>query len=94
MTLSTADDKGSPPEAVAAAAKLAEQDKVELVTAVCCERRYRDAILIFRLDLAGVVSCQSKPQNQIMGKRSASLSPSSPDWLPPFRKAENGKGYR
>ena len=32
VTLSTADDKGSPPEAVAAAAKLIERDKVEIVT--------------------------------------------------------------
>jgi branched-chain amino acid transport system substrate-binding protein len=32
VTLSTADDKGSPPEAVAAAAKLIEQDNVEIVT--------------------------------------------------------------
>ena len=32
VTLSTADDKGSPPEAVVAAAKLIEQDKVEIVT--------------------------------------------------------------
>jgi hypothetical protein len=53
VILSTADDKGSPSEAVAAAAKLIDQDKVDVVTDDCHDESVRGCRRLYRLGACG-----------------------------------------
>ena len=49
-------------------------------------------ILICRLDLAGMVSCQSKPQNQTMAEAICQPHSFQSRSALPFREAENRRG--